>query len=65
MDNKVPFTVFSSLPSDNDLDKTIDKITLMKQTNPEGYKAGMEDFNQQAMQEQETKSRNAFIDMES
>lgn len=65
MDNEVPFKVFSSLPSDKDLDKTVDKITLMKQTNPEGFKAGMEDFNQQAMQEQETKNKNAFIDMES
>ena len=66
MKNKVPVTIFSETPAQNNLKKTSDKIKLMKSTNPEGFAAGMEDFNREQMQSQSSEAvgTNSFMDME-
>ena len=60
IDKEVPVKIFSDFPEDREYEKDVDKLSLLSQINPEGFKAIEEGLNQEVDIEEEQ----SFIDME-
>mgnify|MGYP005821208963 FL=1 len=63
MENNVEAKIFSSLPTDADQEKTLDKLDLMQEFNPRLYKGIQEELDTQ-MKEQEDVDPSSFMNME-
>jgi len=61
IDKEIPVKIFSDFPEDREYEKDVEKLSLMSQVNPEGFKALEEGLNQEVDIQEEEQS---FIDME-
>tara|TARA_R100000742_G_C4258444_1_gene76319 strand:- start:162 stop:656 length:495 start_codon:yes stop_codon:yes gene_type:complete len=61
IDKEIPVKIFSDFPEDREYEKDVDKLSLMSQVNPEGFKALEEGLNQEVDIQEEEQS---FMDME-
>lgn len=61
IDKEIPVKIFSDFPEDKEYEKDVDKLSLMSQVNPEGFKALEEGLNQEVDIQEEEQS---FMDME-
>jgi len=60
----VPVTIFSSSPKDQELEKDINKINLLRETNPEMLSAIEQGVNQEVQQREVEEQDKSFIKME-
>lgn len=61
IDKEIPVKIFSDFPEDREYEKDVEKLSLMSQVNPEGFKALEEGLNQEVDIQEEEQS---FMDME-
>ena len=61
IDKEIPVKIFSDFPEDKEYEKDVEKLSLMSQVNPEGFKALEEGLNQEVDIQEEEQS---FMDME-
>ena len=60
----IPVTVFSSSPKDEELEKDINKINLLRETNPEMLSAVEQGVKQEVQQQEVEEQNESFIKME-
>ena len=61
IDKEIPVKIFSDFPEDREYEKDVEKLSLMSQVNPEGFKAVEEGLNQEVDIQEEEQS---FMNME-
>ena len=61
IDAEITVKIFSDFPEDREYEKDVEKLSLMSQVNPEGFKALEEGLNQEVDIQEEEQS---FMDME-